>query len=434
MATTSAILRQRLSEALGDWFSGTVDSGSTTTVVDAAGLPTLTEVDDGIQGWMLISVANDSAGVSGAPAGEIRRLLAAGGYDSSATEVNVSSVYTAEPAAGDTYELHRIDPAYKQAMINRSIEELFPLLYLPIIDQSNVAHSLLTDGGFEQWSSTSALTHWTKQGSPTLAQKTSAILFSGKSCLTITYAAAGNGVYQDVTPMQGDLADAQATIGGWVWSRSTTATQARLGISFDGGSTYTYTDYHTGDAQWEWLEKVVEVPDTAQGYRFLCSIEAAGTAYYDQVMVHFGQKRKRYPIISTILLGPHRVSQQAYASLGDGPYDPVSRRNNLQAGRSIRLEGMGLLSRPSTDAGTVEVDGARVDLIVAKAAHNLYRSLYSQSTGDSRNDYRELVDYWATEVDALSRRPGVRMTAMSAQIPEGWHVEEDADGKYLVID
>ena len=428
MTTTRATLRRRLSEAIGDWISGTATSdgnASGTTIVDT-NLETYTEVDDGIQGWVHVT--------SGTHIGKTRRILVSGGYTQVDWTITVSNAFAASKvASGVTYEIHRIDPAYKHAMIDRAIEELFPLLYLPIIDQSNVAHSLLTDGGFEQWTSATDLTQWTAAGSAVQAQITSTLLFSGKSCLELTYVGAGSGVYQDVTPMQGDTDDAQVTIGCWVWAA--TASLARIGFSFDAGSNYTYSDYHAGKNEWEWLEKVVDVPTPTAtvGYRFLCSVASAGAVYFDQAMVHFGQKRKRYPIISTILLGPHFVSQQAYASLGDGPYYSIP-RGGLVAGRSLRLEGMGLLTRPATDALTTEVDGARVNLIVAKAAHNLYRSMYSRSTGDSRNEYRELVDYWATEVDALSRRPGVRMSAMPAEIPDGWHVEEDSGGRYLVFD
>ena len=66
--TTRQVLRERLSQAIGDYYSLTSTgsgAGGGTTIVDAD-LANLTEDDGGIQGWTIQTSGNN--------AGEIRRI------------------------------------------------------------------------------------------------------------------------------------------------------------------------------------------------------------------------------------------------------------------------------------------------------------------------------------------------------------------------
>lgn len=68
--TTSLVLMQRLSEAIGDRYSSTATGGTTATVVDTS-LANHTEDDGGIQGW--VKIVTDAGGAGAAPEGEVRR-------------------------------------------------------------------------------------------------------------------------------------------------------------------------------------------------------------------------------------------------------------------------------------------------------------------------------------------------------------------------
>ena len=156
---------------------------------------------------------------------------------------------------------------------------------------------------------------------------------------------------------------------------------------------------------------------------------ANGTAYFDQAWLAVGPVYK-YTVPSTIILGPHFVAQQAREDQLEGPYHPI--QYGPTEGRTLRVEGMGYLTRPASDTATTEVDGARVDLIVAKAKENMCRMLWAQDQDDKWLFIQEDAAY---EVAELLRRPGVRMRAMSAGRSDGvWHIEEDSSGRYIVFE
>ena len=144
--TTSLVLIQRLSEAIGDYLSLTASSGTSTTVVDTD-LDNLAEDNGGVQGY--VKIVTDAGGSGAAPEGEIRRIKnGTSGYTASSTTITVNFAFTASPASGDTYELHRFDPVVKRNAINRAIETLYPQLYLPIRDQSVVVNNRLLNSDF----------------------------------------------------------------------------------------------------------------------------------------------------------------------------------------------------------------------------------------------------------------------------------------------
>ena len=93
----------------------------------------------------------------------------------------------------------------------------------------------------------------------------------------------------------------------------------------------------------------------------------------------------------------------------------------------MRLRGMGRLSRPSTDSGTTEIDGPKVNLVVARAAE----ALFSMISGDEDNT-RHNPEWWTRESIRLMSRPGIRMASMSAQNGYGSYTfEEDSSGRYI---
>ena len=116
--TTRAILRQRLSEEMGDYQSLTTTSAGNsagTSVVDT-GLRNLSggADDAAFEGWYILVT-------SGANTGESRRIE---NYISNTTTLVVQEAFSG--GAVDTtvtYELHRYDPAQKHQAISRAIEE-----------------------------------------------------------------------------------------------------------------------------------------------------------------------------------------------------------------------------------------------------------------------------------------------------------------------
>ena len=107
--TTGLILRQRLSEALGGYYSLTADSTSGSSSITDAALANITENDDGIESdWIAVT--------SGSAAGDIRRLKSSSGYTASSTVLDPNQNFSATVASGNTYELQRHQSGYPGAL------------------------------------------------------------------------------------------------------------------------------------------------------------------------------------------------------------------------------------------------------------------------------------------------------------------------------
>ena len=164
MATTSrAILRQRLSEAIGDFQSRTTTAEGTTTSLKDVNLKNLPGGGDinHFEEWFVLMT-------SGANEGEFRRVRS---YAVATTTIVVESAFGSAVDTNVTYELHRYNPTDKHNAINRAIEELYPSLHLRVRDETLVVDDLLSNSDFETFAS-SVFTGWTEVGSPTTSAET----------------------------------------------------------------------------------------------------------------------------------------------------------------------------------------------------------------------------------------------------------------------
>ena len=99
------------------------------------------------------------------------------------------------------------------------------------------------------------------------------------------------------------------------------------------------------------------------------------------------------------------------------------------------MEGMGLLTRPSTDATTTEIGEPRLSVIIYYASMLLNRMLRNGAAEDDRQRYIDDEDAAERNYQKLLARPGVRMAKMGAQLAnQNWHFEEDSGGRYLIMD
>ena len=415
--TTSLVLIQRLSEAIGDYLSLTASGGTTTTVVDTD-LANLTEDNGGVQGY--VKIVTDAGGSGAAPEGEIRRIKnGTSGYTASSTTITVNFAFTASPASGDTYELHRFDPVVKRNAINRAIENLYPLLYLPIRDQSVVVNNRLLNSDFETFTS-NAFTSWTA-ANHTQAQESTIIRTTGSKSAKIVASGGAGQLHQTPHISMNEMTGKQARAEFWVYA--TAGTVARIRLDWGGGA-FANSDYHSGKDQWELLKIDSTVPDSATQIKTICEVVDGSTGYFARGW-QSSESIFRYTIPSTIINGPHFIDQQVRDLEPDGLYTPL--RTPFE-GRILQMRGMGRLSTPSTDSGTVEVDGTRAELIVAKAAEIMFQGMV---TGDEGNPYHT-SEYWRNERFARESRPGVRMAPMGSAKANGyWTPESDSSGSYI---
>jgi hypothetical protein len=440
--TTGKELRQLLSENIGDYRSLTTTSSGNVnklTLVDTE-LANLTESDGGIQGYVAITSGTDD--------GAIRRILnGIPGYTASGTIATVNLVFSALIASGVTYELHRFDPLIKRRAINRAIEQLYPILHLPLIDESLVVDNLLSNSGFETAASGNVHPSWTKVGTPTITDETSIRRHLTNSAKIVASGAAEGQtqtVQVNIEELIGKIVASGAaegqtqavqvnieeligkTVHAAFWVYTTARPWARIRVDTDGGTTFLSSDYHTGTDQWELLKIAATIPSGATQLALRLEVADTGTGYFDAGWMAVGPLY-RYTLPTTMVTGPYRVYEQYSESNPQGPYYPI--KGALTKGHILRLIGKNYLSRPATDSATTEVDGARLNLIAAKAAE----IFFTMVRGD-RDDFRHDPGFWRAETDTMLKQAGIRMPPMSAEMPnDAWHVERDSAGDYLVF-
>jgi hypothetical protein len=396
-------------------FFGTNTGTASTGIVDTS-LKAYADADDGIVSvWVTILETTDNA----APEDEITRALSSSAYTASSGTLAVEPDFSAAMNSGDTYMLTTVDPNTIGYEIDRAIRTLFPALYQPVIDESIAIDNLLTNSDFETFSG-GAFTGWTLVSAPTVTQETTRVIH-GSSSAKVVAGGTGGGIVQTLT----NSVNTEGIVGKMIlykaWSHTGAGGQARIGVSFNGTS-YTYSDYHNGEDEWELLSVEATIPTDMSALSVICEVTANDTAYFDAAWAAISPLYK-YTLPTTIEHGPFAVSQQYSESRVDGLYYPLAINNRAKRGRRLRIEGMGRLSTPSTMGGTVEVDQSRAELIAVTAAMNLVRNVDPELYGQLAGERLELLD---------SR--GIKMTTPTAQIPEGFRYEEDSSGRYLIIE
>ena len=419
--TTRAVLRQRLSESMGDYLSLTTTSNGATdgsTLVDS-GLRNLPggRDDDAFEGWYILTTSGDASG-------QIKRILQSRQNNNTLT---AQEAFSAQIASSVTYELHRLDPTLKHNAINRAIEELSNDVPLPLRDETLVVDNHLTNWDFETFAD-SAFTGWTSTGTPTLTQNTSLVIH-GSGAASVAATGATEGLYQTLTINANEVTNKQVTFECWVYA--TVADAVRLRILWGGGSDESH-DYHSGTDQWELQSIQVTVPTSATEITAILEVTSGNTGIFDAAWFS-AQPLYKYTLPADMLRGPHYVSQQLDRHNPSSTFVPVIRGSGPETGRILRLEGKGVLTRPSSDTATIEIGEPYVNVIVAYAAMFYNRILLAQASQQQRTRYAEDMQMWGQEAQSLVSE--LRRPRMSAQRSDNtWHIEEDSSGRYLVFD
>lgn len=128
MAQTLEQLRTALAWSVSRMFTGTATGGTTTTLIDVAGLPRFTETDALQGGRIYIVTTTDGL----APVGESRRIQT---YTTGTQTITVDRAFTAAVGAGDLYEIYLAPLTMEQwnHCINTAIRRAWPSLFIPAI-------------------------------------------------------------------------------------------------------------------------------------------------------------------------------------------------------------------------------------------------------------------------------------------------------------
>jgi len=423
VTTTRVNLRKEVSEATGDHFSFTASADGTTKSLIAASLRNEVGGTDpnGFIGQYFLSTDGNNSG-------EQQRCDTYSPDTNDGPLVVFQSTFTNAISNGDGFEMHRINPVQKHTAVAQALAELYPVLYLPIKDESLIVDSRILNGGFEDFDSTDP-DNWTKSGTGTPSKETT-IVFHGSNSFKMleTSGSAVLRYYQDmdIASISG-IAGVAAVFKAWVYA--TAASTARIIIDF--GSSEEASDYHGGSSEWEQLTVSSAVPTDATRVRITLEVIASGTGYFDGMWAAVDPVY-RYTVPNSIIAGPTRILQQHNEALPKGPYYPIPEGAAPTQGRILRLEGEGVLSRPSSESGTTELVEPRLSLFRAMAALKLVNILGEQSASEQITMLEKRVEGWEKTVMRLSRQAGIRMPRLPVDSFKGvWSVSQDSTGRVI---
>lgn len=425
--TTRANLRKALSERIGVFhsFASTSDGNDAKTSLVSTQLKSFANGNDdaAFEGKFFL-------GTSGANTGEQGRCSSYIVNASDGPTVLLEDALPNQTSSSDTFEMHSHDPKLLHVAISRALAEVFPIVYQPIRDETLIVDNILLNNDFETAGTTSTFANWTEVNSPTVTVETGTVFHGTNAAKVVAGSGAVGQLTQTLDVNITEVAGKTATFKVRVWTDG--SSQARLKI--DWGTSTETGDYHTGDSSWRLLTAEAAVPTDATQVQVICEVAAEKTAYFDTGWAAIEQVH-RMTVPSSILRGPMHILQQYDEAMVDGAYYPLLPGESPTRGRILRLDGMGLLSRPTTESGTTEIGEPQLNLVTAYAAMVLFQTASVPGAHEQRQDQRENQALFQAEVARLSTQMGIRMKPMSASRGKNaWHIEEDADGRYLVFD
>ena len=411
MATTAlSTLRQGMGMAI--WQFSQV---FTTTSVGNAGGTTLictgiTEIPDSLdQMYVLLT--------SGASATEIQRVTS-----TSTSTITVETAFSAQIASGVTFELHPFYPTLMTNALNRAAADLMSWLNVKLFDETLIVDNLITNFDFETfpfdgWTHTAGT--WTQEST-----RVRHLLSSATSSASGADSQLTQNLFTSVNIHE--VVGKTLYFAGWVWASDASA--ARLRVSFDGGATFTNSEYHRGESEWQGNETMfinVNIPAGAISMTLYLEVADGSTAFFD--LVHCSiMPIMRYTVPTAITEGPSKIQVQKDHRFPQGHYRSLEEGERPQPGALIRMSGRGPLTTLSVDTSTVEIGEPQVQLLIAGGLRNMYETLaQTRGTPDSQAEkYQGEASRWAGRQQELIRRPSIATGGgMAAEWPRSWILE-----------
>ena len=404
MTTTLAVNRVELSKQQGDyWASASTSAGAAggTTIIDTALAAKLAD-------W-IPNEAYDLITEAAHAAINEERLISSLVQSTGTLTMLAHSV---QIGSGVDYEVHRLfTPAEKMRALVQAARQIFPYCYKNVRNETLTSGNWLRGGDLEVYTAT-VPDNWTKSGTITTAQNTDALYRKrGASSLKLTYVGAGTYIYQDqaTIPEWFELAGKSVTFGGWGWA--SVASQLRLQI-YDGTTTSS-SDYHTGGSAMEYLYKQVNLPEDLKELEVRVLMDAAGSAYIDDLRLIGGTRRKlNIADLGIVLNFPHRIYRQRFGGAEGGKDDePWVELRGYTVGSDgylylpstvpqdykLRVVGMDYLDFGNGTAwtDTIDIDSPQTDILIAQAIVNLCQEkVIPIDTASRGQQWEKALAYW----------------------------------------
>lgn len=434
MSTSRTTLRRSMSDLMGDFVRD--PDGSVPTCSAQGGAAGITAIDillsyypdDFYNDWYFVL----PQGPTGSGSYEVTRVV---DFTGATGTLTLEPDASGQIASGQTYELHRYNPATKHLALNAARLQAIDALWLPVRDETLVVDNLISNWDFETYAG-GAFTNWVSIGSPTLTQNTSYFMH-GSNAANIA-GAAGVGIEQNIITSAnsfGRIANARRKVlhvRGFL--RATDASNIRLRLTFDG-STYTNGAYHSGDDDWESPDyHYFDVSIPAGATEMTISVEkSTAVAAQADVVIAWIDPINRYTLPTTIHRRPSWIYQQVNRDRPNGDYAPLSKDNRALAGHILKLTGKGLLTEVTTETGTMEVSDPETQLLYAEALDWLIVHEMGGASEASQVRLERDKERWQVTAARLRVR-GEIARVHNVQYPDGtWHMETDGETENILL-
>jgi hypothetical protein len=403
-----------VSKDMADYYAGlTTGAGTATTMVDAA---LMGKQNDWITDNTFVILSDEPTG--SAAIYDERKVSSLDNTTGTLTTLT----FAAAPGTGIDYYLNRLfSPSDIRTALVQAAKLVHPSLFTRVWDESHRAGNWLKDGSMDVWTSTSALTYWTKSALTETQTSTARLFMNGSYSCKLSTAAGyiGQSIADndDLKYLRGK----HVTFTGRGWCD--TASCLRLAI-YDGTTT-TYSSYHAGNSAWDnvtdpWSVDA-DISETATEVAFRVYFDVlTANAYVDDLRV----MGTFYPKINIhdLNLAQDRPIRISYFPNEDNLLSPIPIRNYVldtdyiyldeaYAGNRLRIEGIGYLDYlasgvSSTDwTATIAIDEPQLKILSAQAVVWLYQQMSMPNySSDIRNSFAETKTFWEQE---LAKRKAV---------------------------
>lgn len=423
MATTTLTsLLQLLGEGIGDYL--TFDTTTNITTNKLVVSTTLQQYDGGQDGyfddwWVYIDGTNNSG---------VHRKTGSTTYATATGTLYVYGANLASESGNVTCYLHRFNRDNKKLAINRAIEQLSGVLFKRLEGRTLVTGNVLPDNSFEMWTSAS-LSSFYSTDNATLARTTTAGLIRGligTTSMKVT-ADSANGyavLNSDDYPRLLDLMGKNIDFKCWAYPEVADDASIVIYTKQADGTEQTLTSTTScpaGEFTLLELEDQQLNDDLAQiEIRFKVATNTKYT-YFDSARV-IGDSLFEYLLLSDFDTGevsqvyvqasgysddicddlnPRYWDRQEFTTIHDGTYLYLRLRNIPTNNKQIRIIGTTPLGSLSADTDTISISGAKLNLIVAKAAAILYRLEQGPVSSEDKGRYFTEINIWESEYRKL---------------------------------
>ena len=271
--------------------------------------------------------------------------------------------------------------------------------------------NLLTDGGFEDWSSATALTNWTLTetgGSTSTVNKeesttgpTNHMVLTGNYSARLYVPDRVTTLLETLTPSVGTQM-AEGSMAAYVYCRVASS----ITLSLDDN--YNTSNYHGGTG-WELLQYniTLDINDSSftAGF-YVIGTSVVSTSYIDRAVVWAGPLSTPESMWD-VVNGWEWIPPLDGASDGGQVFLPGRPRDH----EVLRLNGRNLLSSVSADTDTIELDGELLDPLYMKCRQFLCEEKAAEDAesdwGRRARDFETEYEFWFRGEAYHGSRPGL---------------------------